>query len=203
MADGKVCTGFSFPYVALYSANGTTVTYSGARPLARGVSVSIAPEVSNDNSFYANNIMAESAPGVFTGGTVTLTVDGLKTDAETMVFGLPEPETVTVGEQPVKVQAYGDAMAIPYVGIGFIARYMSGGAVTYAPVVLTKARFKTPGQDAATQEAEIDWQTQELEATLMRDDSANHNWKKVAEDQATESAALAALIAMLGGASGV
>ena len=96
---------------------------------------------------------------------------------------------------------YGDGMDVPYVGIGFVVRYQSAGVVTYAPVVLTKARFQQAGLDAATQEESIDWQTQELTANLMRDDTSNHDWKLVAADQSTEAEAEAVLKALLGGAA--
>lgn len=198
MEAGKVCTGFSLPYVAKYSETGGTVTYSGGMRLARGVNVSVSPTVSEANPFYADNIEAEAVPGVFTGGTVELTVDGLLTEAEAFIYGLPEPESITVGEsKTVDVAAYGDAANIPYLGIGFIVRYMSGGVTTYAPVVLTKARFQTQALSAATQEDSIGWQTQALTANLMRDDTPAHNWKKVAEDQATEADAEEVLKAML------
>ena len=49
-ANGRVITGFSKPYIANYAASGTTVTYSGGMVLARGVSVSLAPESADDNS---------------------------------------------------------------------------------------------------------------------------------------------------------
>ena len=99
------------------------------------------------------------------------------------------------------VSHYGDGMDIPYVGIGFVVRYQSAGVVTYAPVVLTKARFQQPGLDAATQEESIDWQTQELTATLMRDDTTNYDWKLAGADQSTEDAAVEVLKAILGGAA--
>lgn len=198
-AAGKVCTGFSKPYVAIYSASGGTVTYTSGQILARGVEVSIEPEVGDDNTFYADNVAAEVAPGVFTGGTVTLTVDGLLSAAEKLIMGLPAEKTITVGQdETVSVAEYGDDMDIPYMGLGFVVRYQSAGVVTYAPVVLTKVRFQTAGLSAATQQGEIDWQNQELTASMMRDDSANHVWKKVAEDQATEAAAEEALKVMLG-----
>ena len=198
-AAGKVCTGFSKPYVAIYSASGGTVTYTSGQILARGVEVSIEPEVGDDNTFYADNVAAEVAPGVFTGGTVTLTVDGLFSAAEKLIMGLPAEKTITVGQdETVSVAEYGDDMDIPYMGLGFVLRYQSDGVVTYAPVVLTKVRFQTAGLSAATQQGEIDWQNQELTASMMRDDSANHVWKKVAEDQATEAAAEEALKVMLG-----
>lgn len=193
MASGKVLTGFSLPYVALYSASGTTITYSSGQKLARGVSVSVSPEVADDNKFYADNIAAETVPGIFTGGEVTLTVDGLKATAEKLVMGLPTPTSLTVGTDTVDIYEYGDNISIPYVGIGFIARYQEDGVVTYVPVVLTKCRFNTNGMEAATQEESIDWQTQELTASIFRDDSANHAWKKFGEDQTSESAAEAVI----------
>ena len=194
-AAGKVCTGFSMPYVAKYAATGGTVTYSEVMRLARGVSVSIEPEVGDDNRFYADNIVAETAPGTFTGGTVTLTVDGLLEAAEKFIMGLPAAKTLN----GVEVLAYGDSANPPYVGIGFLARYMSDGVTTWVPIVLTKTRFSQPSTSAATQEDAIDWQTQELTATLMRDDTANHEWKWVGADCATEAAGVAALQALLGG----
>ena len=182
MAAGKVLTGFSLPYVALYSANGGTVTYSSGQRLARGVSVELEPTVGDNNNFYADNVIAETAGGIMTGGQVTLTVDGLLETAEKLILGLPEADTNDWYH-------YGDAMSIPYVGIGFICRYQSEGVVTYTPVVLTKARFQTPSLSAATQEEDIEWQTQELVADLARDDTASHDWKLVGEAQTTEALA--------------
>lgn len=197
MAAGKVTTGFSMPFVALYNEAGGTVTYSEGRQLARGVSVSIEPETGDDNTFYADNVAAEEAQGTFTGGTVTLTVDGLFAETEAMIYGLPAPEKITVGENTVDVYDYGDEINIPYVGIGVVVRQQSAGVVTYAPVVLTKARFKTPGTEAATQEENIEWQTQELTASLFRDDSEKHRWKRIGADQASEAAAVAVIKALL------
>jgi len=182
MAAGKVLTGFSLPYVALYSANGGTVTYSSGQKLARGVSVELEPTVGDNNNFYADNVIAETAGGIMTGGQVTLTVDGLLETAEKLILGLPDADTNDWIH-------YGDAMSIPYVGIGFICRYQSEGVVTYTPVVLTKARFQTPSLSANTQEEDIEWQTQELVADLARDDTASHDWKLVGEAQTTEALA--------------
>lgn len=197
-ATGKVITGYSLPYVAKYSATGGTVTYSNGMRLARGVSVSISPEVGDSNPFYADNIEAETVPGVFTGGTADLVVDGLLNEAEAFVYGLPEPEELSYGEsKTVDVYAYGENIQIPYVGVGFIIRYMSNGVTTYVPMVLTKARFQTPNTEAATQEESIEWQTQTLTVDLMRDDSNARNWKKFAADQATEAEAEVILKAML------
>lgn len=181
-AAGRVRTGFSLPYVALYAASGTTITYSSGQRLARGVSVSIEAEAEEDNIFYADNVSAESAPGIFTSGTATLTVDGLHQAAEKLIMGLPTADADGFVH-------YGESMTIPYVGIGFIVRYMSEGVTSYVPVILRKCRFVTPGENAETATETIDWQTQELTASLLRDDSSNHDWKWVGGEQTTESAA--------------
>ena len=182
-ANGRVCTGFSKPYVAKYANSGTTITYSSGQVLARGVSVDIEPNTAdNDNIFYADNVAAEAVGGTFTGGTLTLTVDGLLDAAEKLLYGLP-----TAGADGLV--PYDDDMNIPYVGIGFVARFMSDNVTTYVPVILTKCRFAEPKMEAQTQGEEIDWQTQELSANILRDDSAKHVWKYVGAGQSTESAA--------------
>lgn len=192
MANGRVTTGFSLPYVAVYSATGTTVSYSNGQILARGVSVSLDVESSDDNTFYADNQAAETAPGTFNSGSVTLTVDGLLAAARRLIFGLP-----TAGTDGFV--AYGDDATPPYVGIGYITRYMSGGVESYGVTVIPKARFAYDGGEAATQEEEIEWQTQELTATILRDDSANHVWKYVSDTvYSTEAEAEAALKTKLG-----
>lgn len=191
MAAGRVTTGFSKPYVALYGESGGTITYTSGQLLARGVDVTINPESSDDNNFYADNVLAESDAGTFTGGTVSLTVDGLLTATKKLIFGLPTADAEGW-------TAYGDDMAIPYVGIGYIARTMSDGVTAYVATVLAKCRFNQPEDAAATQEDEIDWQTQSLEAVIMRGDDANHNWKFESSEFSTEAAAEAALRTKLG-----
>ena len=200
-AAGKVCTGFSKPYVAKYNNTGGVVSYSGAMLLARGVSVSLSIDTINVDPFFADNVSAETAEEAFVSGTATLTVDGLLAAAEQFILGTPEPTTLEVGGEQVKVTHYGDEMQIPYMGVGFLVRYQSAGVVTYAPVVLTKSRFLQPATEAETQGETISWQVQELTAKLSRDDTARHDWKLVGEDQATEEAAEAVLKALLGGAA--
>jgi len=183
MANGRVLTGFSKPFVAVYAESNGTVSYSDGQILARGVSVSLEVEsAADDNIFYADNIAAETVAGTFTGGTATLTVDGLLSAAEKLLYGLP-----TAGSDGFT--AYGDDARIPYVGIGFICRYMSAGVTSYVPVILNKCRAQFSGLEAATQEEDIEWQTQEIEFNVMRDDSANHNWKMVGAEVATEALA--------------
>jgi len=197
MANGRVITGYSMPRVALYSAEGNTVTYTNVQPLARGVDVSIEPETADSNDFYADNVLAETASGQFSGGTLTLNVDGLKDAARTLIMGLPTATEVTVGSETVDVYDYDNRQVIPYVGVGFVVRYMEDGVTSYMPVVLPKVQFAVEGLEAATQEDEIDWQTQELTASIMRDDTTEQKWRRVAAAQTTEAKAVAVIEALL------
>lgn len=201
MANGKVITGYSKPLVALYNDGDGTPTYTKGRALARGVSVTVEPGDTGEGvNFYADNVLAESVGGTFTSGTATFTIDGLKDEARKLIMGIPEEAVteITVGDSTVKVLDYDDRMAIPYVGVGFVVRYMENGVTSYSPVVLTKVRFNPDTLEAATQEEEIEFQTTELEATVLRDDSQYHRWKRIGEDQDTEAKAEAVVKALLG-----
>ena len=185
-AAGKVCIGFSKPYVAVYTNSGTTITYSDGRVLARGVDVSIEPETSDDNKFYADNVEAETDAGTFSGGTLSLTVDGLHQDAESLIMGLP------AADQSGWI-SYGDSQTVPFVGVGYIAKYMSGGEITYVPTVIPKVVFNQISSSHATSEDSLNFQTQALTAQIKRADDADRSWKYLGEPQTTEALAEAAI----------
>lgn len=186
MANGRVITGFSKPYVALYTATASggsyTISYSSGQILARGVEIQIEPETTDDNNFYADNVIAENEAGLFTGGTLTLTVDGLKDTANKLIYGLP----IADDEDWYN---YDNTQAIPFVGFGAVIRVQEAGVVSYVPIVLPKIQFNDTGMTAATQEDSIDWQSAELTAQIFRDESVKQTWKKLGEAQTSEAAA--------------
>lgn len=181
-AAGKVVTGFSKPYVALYEASDNVVTYSQAQVLARGVSVEVSPESADSNNFYADNITAESLAGLFRGGTVTLTVDGLFQDSEKLIQGLPTADADGFIH-------YNDDQQKPFCGLGFVVRYMSDNVTYFTPRIFTKGLFSQVGVSAETQGEEVSFQTQELTYTIMKDDSTKHDWMIVGSDYSTEAEA--------------
>lgn len=185
-AVGKVVIGFSLPWVAKYTESNGVVTYSDAMRLARGVSVSAETDSSDNNNFYADNIIAESDAGTFSGGTVTLTVDGLFQDAERLIQGLSAATTSGF-------LVYDDNQAAPYVGIGFVIKYMSEGVTYYTPVIFTKTRAGQLTISAETQGESIDWQTSEVPFSIFKDDTSAHAWKMVGGDLADEATAEAAI----------
>ena len=183
----NVGTGFSKPYVALYANSNGTNAFTSGQILARGVSVSVEPNTVDDNNFYADNIVAETENGIVSGGTLTLTVDGLDSAARRLIYGLP-----TAGSDGWV--GFGNEATHPYCAVGFIYRTMMLGVTAFWPVVFPKCKFNPYSEDMSTQEDQIDWQTLELTAQFMRDDTANQNWKYVSDTSyASETAAEAAL----------
>ena len=190
MANGKVITGYSKPIVAKYVYNQGTISYTDKTALARGVEVDLEVEIGDATNFFADNTIAESVAGQFNGATATLTVDGLKDTARDLIAGLVTSKTIIANSSTVTAKAYDDLQVIPYVGIGFVVRYMENGVTSYAPVILPKAQFSPESIKAATQGESVEFQTTELQATVMRADDDNHTWKIVAQDQTTEAKAV-------------
>lgn len=197
-----VTTGFSLPYIGKYQESGGTVSYTGGMKLGRGVSMSIEVESAGDNIFFADNKAAESETGTMASASATVTVDGMEDEVAAFALGLPADKKENVGNKQVNVYSYGDKMNPPYLGLGGIRRKMLNGVTTWQPVVFTKCKMSVPGDEWNTQEDQIDWQPQELTLTIMRDDSADHNWKKVYAAQDSEAEAEAILKAVLGVAAG-
>lgn len=193
-----VTTGFSLPYIGKYSNSAGTISYTGGMKLGRGVEASIEVKTADDNIFYADNKAAETETGQMTSATATVTIDGLENDVAQFALGLPEATQENVGDDQVDVWAYGDSMTPPELGLGVIQRRMMNGKTSYRPILFTKVKMSVPGDSMTTQEDQIDWQTQKITLTIMRDDSANRNWKKVYADQTSEAEAENILKTVLG-----
>lgn len=183
MAVGKIVTGFSKPYVALYAASAGVISYTSGQKLSQGVSVSASASQADDNKFYADNVVSENESGVFTEGELAMTVKGLELSARRMVLGLPAVDATS------GLVAFNDDQVIPDVGVGYIIRYMQDKVTTYVPVIYPRVAFKMPDESANTQEENIDWQTEELTAAIKRAEDTKRNWKYVGEDEETEAAA--------------
>lgn len=191
-AAGRVAIGFSKPYVANYVNNAGSISFTGARILARGVKVSLELDDAGDNVFYADNQAAETDSGSFTGGTLTLTVDGLFVPAARFLYGLPAKDASGW-------VAYDDNMTKSHKAVGYIGKYMSDGVISYVPTVIVKCSFNQPGEELATQEDTITWQTIDLSAKVLRGDDSAHTWRYITEEgYDTEAEAESALQTKLG-----
>ena len=186
--------GLSKPYYALYQESGGTVTYSGGGLIGKATEMSLELEGADANILYADNGPAES-DNQFAGGTLTISTDDLLPEPMLAILGLVEEE-MTLEEASTatpKWIVYNDDQAIPYVGFGGIIKAKQSGVTKWIAVVLTKIQFANPGINAVTQGETIEWQTKELTATVMRDDSTKHKWQMQSTPMDTEADAEAAI----------
>ena len=189
-----VTIGYSKPYVALYNGSTGQDVYTEGMDLGGGVSYSDSIEVADDNDFYADNRVDETESGVFTSGEATMTVNYLSAAAAKMVLGLTNQQEVSTTQW----DAYDDDANPPDIGYGHVKKVMDGGVVQYIGFVLPRIKMALPSESAETQGESIDWQTQELTATIMRSLNGKHPWRYVAETPFdTEDEAYAAVKAFL------
>lgn len=174
--------GFSKPKFARYKAVGSSVTYSGGGSAGRGISANLEIESAEDNNLYADNSVAET-DRQFTGGTLTVGTDDLSQLVSAAILGLKFQaleEIPGVLDQEVQELVFDEDQQMPYLGYGFIRKHIVRGVTKWEGVVLTKIMFSVPSESATTQGDTIEWQTPELTATVMRDDSPKHKWKRAA-----------------------
>ena len=174
--------GLSKPYYGIYSAIGNAVSYANGAVMGKATEANIEIDTTEDNNLYADNAIAETDRS-FAGGTLTLSTDDLSQEVTKAILGLTETAITGiegVTDTSVKELVYDDTQTTPYLGVGFIVKKKVGGAYKWRAVVLSKVMFSVPADAATTQGDSIEWQVPELSATIMRDDSATHMWKREA-----------------------
>lgn len=179
--------GLSKPYYAIYSNTGTTVTYSKGGVIGKYTEFSLELEDGDNNILYADNGPAES-DNSFAGGTATVTTDDLIAEKMLAILGLKK-EAITTPELSTKDAywlVFDDDQDTPYIGLGGIIKKKINNATKYQAFILTKIQFTNPGLEAVTQGETIEWQTQELSATIMRSDEAKARWFMISSELDSE-----------------
>lgn len=175
--------GLTKPYYAIYNYDELTgkASYSNGGLMGKLIEMAVEPEATDDSNLYADNGIAESVRA-FTGGNVTITTDHLTQDVSKAILGVAE-KTVTVDgiDEPVKALYFDDDMAQPELGFGDIIKSMKNGEYVWRALILPRVKFSIPAESATTQGESIEWQTPELEATLMKSQEGTHPWKIIAD----------------------
>lgn len=179
--------GLSKPYYAIYSNTGTTVTYSKGGVIGKYTEFSLELEDGDNNILHADNGPAES-DNSFAGGTATVTTDDLIAERMLAILGLKK-EAITEPALSTKDAywlVFDDDQDTPYIGLGGIIKKKINNATKYQAFILTKIQFTNPGLEAVTQGETIEWQTQELSATIMRSDEAKARWFMISNELDSE-----------------
>ncbi len=182
--------GLSKPYAAKYNYDELTgkVTYSDGVLMGKLIEMTVEPEVTDDSNLYADNGIVESVRA-FTGGNVSITTDHLTQEVSKMILGVTETEETVDGiDEAVKVLSFDDDMTQPELGFGDIIKTMKNGELVWRVMILPRVKFSIPAESATTQGESIEWQTPELNATLMKSQEGKHPWKKIADFKSEENA---------------
>lgn len=191
--------GLSKPKAAIYANTSGTTSYTSGKAIGKAVNLSLSlDQGGNDNILYADNGAAESDAGSFAGGTITLTVDDLSPESADFLLGItPVSETVT-GVTGVSLSHFNSGNTIPYVGFGAIRKKQVSNVVKYQVIFFPKVQFTYADEDWTTQGETIEWQTAEITANLLREDTADGDWKVVSNYLDTEADAEKVLNHLLG-----
>ena len=189
--------GVSYPVYAKYSVTGSTVTYSDGGILGKATQVDVTINTSENNNLYADNGITET-DRAFTDGTLTVGTDDLSQEVSQAIVGATLQDLGTIdGITPptgttLKELVFDDNMTYPYLGVGFIVKGQKNNVPYWRGMVLPKVMFSVPRDSVTTQGQTIEWQTPSLTATILRDDTTAHMWKREARF-ATEAEAAAYL----------
>lgn len=191
--------GLSKPYYAEYNWDGTDIIYDNGGTLGKYTEVNVAIDNADDNILYADNAPAETATE-FAGGTVTMTTDDLAPASLIAALGLAETTISATGVTTVgaKWLEFNDDQAVPYLGFGGIIKRQVHGATKWQAFILPKVKFQNPSIAVTTEGETIEWQTQEISATIMRADDAKHGWFRLSTYLDSEAEAEAAIKDALG-----
>lgn len=179
-----------------------TVTYSEPYIADSAVEYAIEVSSSESNDAYADNRIKESAAGKFVDGTLTLKTADMEPGLAMKIVGLKTVKR-TIGGKEINEIVYDDDQKSPDLGFGIIEEHEIDGVTKYLPVILAKVRFNIPKDAATTRGKEIEWQSKEITAKIMRSDQVNgqynHPWKFCPEEMmATEEEAKAYIEAVFG-----
>lgn len=153
--------------------NGVVTGYAGVKTMGKAISASFEPNTPDDNPLYANNSVAENDSSGASGGTLTLTLDRLTQEAAADLYGLTvEDVEVTVGDTPgtqvdgTALKYTGNEQSAP-VGVAFIRQNQVDGVRNHEVILYRRATFSMPADSAQTMGESIEWQTPEIEASVM------------------------------------
>ena len=186
--------GVSKPRIALYANNNGVVTYSNGMLMGKAVEMSADVNYSGNNDFFADNALDETA-NEFSDGTITAKTNNLSQNVCQKILGLDTQELTGtaaidgVTDTGIQENIYNNKQTTVYTGVSWVEMWRIGGQTLYKGIVYTKVAWNIPANAATTKGAQIDWQVPEITGKIMRDDTADQNWKRDAgmfttEDQA-------------------
>lgn len=145
---------------------GVAPTYKTGFKIGKAMSADVSIE-NADNPLHADDGVAETDKS-FTSGTITAGIDDFgdtPTEGQEIQQKLLGQRIVEVGGVMV-IRSSGQDVA-PNVGIGYVRETRLRGVTSYEATWLYKVQFGAPSESSTTKGESIEWQTPELEGTIM------------------------------------
>lgn len=149
-------------YATITEGDAGAVTYGTPTRMAKAISAELSVEYA-EGTLYADDGVDDSVRE-FSSGTLKLNVNDLTPEVLAALLGQ------TKGSDDVVLANANDVA--PEVAIGFRARKTGG---KYAFIWLYRVRFSVPSENYQTKGNSIEYQTPEIEGTIMA--RADGNWK--------------------------
>lgn len=189
-------------YSKCVKESGVTTGYDGAvKMMGKAISADFDPNTPDDNPLYANNGVAENDSSAGSGGTLTQVLDRMTLETAADLYGTTvQKVSVTVGDESVEgteIVYKGDEVSAP-VGVAYIKAHREDGVRSHEVVFYREATYSRPSDSAQTMGESIEWQTPEIEATVvgLQGDGANP-WYRVSR-WPTQEAAIAYIYSLFG-----
>ena len=160
--------------------------YSGGGKFARMIDLDFSV-TTNETELYSDNEL-EEADYSFSNGALKLGVSDLSDGVAADLFGVEQQNVEE--EEGVSENLYNESMVSNDVGFGVVIEKVKDSDTKYRAIVLTRVKFKVPGEVATTRGKQITFQTGTIEGVAMRDRSEKRNYKRDATFS-TRSAAIA------------
>lgn len=169
------------------------VTYTDGCETEKLASYQVETESSENNDLYLNNGIAESEKGRFKTGTLTHATGDLSNETSLLILGSKKEEVTVEGiDEPISEIVYDDDINPVDMGVGFIELHQKDGVEFHRAIVLPRVSYSIPNTSANTQGESVEWQTQEVSATIKRSElvegSYNHPWRFTADCTSEEDA---------------
>lgn len=177
----------NFYYAKATEAANGALTYGTVTKLAKAISASFEPTVS-DATLYADDAVAERDASV-TGGTLTLGIDRYDVATAADLLG-----HTTSGDEMISKTTD----TAPYVGLGRVVTLMQDGVYKYRAVFFPKVKFQEPSSDNTTKGESTEFGTYEITGSVIP--AVSGEWRRE-EIFASEAAAVAYLFTCMGGTS--
>lgn len=148
--------------------------YSGGGKFARMIDLDFSI-TTNETELFSDNEL-EEADYSFSNGVLKLGVSDLSDGVAADIFGVEQQEVEE--EDGVSENLYNESMVSNDVGFGVVIEKVKDGVTKHRAIVLTRVKFKVPGEIAKTRGKQIEFQTGTIEGVAMRDRSEKRNYKR-------------------------